>query len=232
MKVEYEKLCFHDTVQRFFTDGGIGGGHLIPARWARLSNDEMFSGDASDRMVFMPVSTAASMAHARRDKTLIVGDRIYDNEIKRAAMTPYDRHHANIPSSEEILSSMPGYRFSLLHVILPAFDRASEIGFRGKAIHQAALTVLAAKRFELEKGQLPASLNELASSGFLNGLPGDPFSDGPLIYKRTGDDFILYSLGPDFEDNAGEPSTDRKGRPRKWYEGGDTVFWPVEQAWD
>jgi hypothetical protein len=55
----------------------------------------------------------------------------------------------------------------------------------------------------------------------------DPFSDKPLIYRRTGDNFILYSLGPNFEDDGGKPATDSKGRPKKWLDNGDTVFWPL-----
>ena len=181
-------------------------------------------------MLLLPLFAARSMAHARRDETLAVGDRLYDNEIKRAGLSPYKRRQADTLSSEEILLSMPRHKFSLVYLLLPAFDRVCEMRFRGKAIHQAALTIIALKRFKLEKGQFPASLNELTSFGLLNELPGDPFSDKPLGYKRTGDDFVLYSVGPDFEDNAGEPATDRKGRPQKWHEDGDTVFWPVEEA--
>ena len=55
----------------------------------------------------------------------------------------------------------------------------------------------------------------------------DAFSEKPLVYKKTDDDFILYSVGFNFTDDGGEFSKDRRGNIRKWGENGDTVFWPV-----
>jgi hypothetical protein len=59
----------------------------------------------------------------------------------------------------------------------------------------------------------------------LKKLPMDPFSDKPLVYKRTADGFMLYSLGADFDDDGGLHS--RWGQDKT---GGDHVFWPVETS--
>jgi len=56
-------------------------------------------------------------------------------------------------------------------------------------------------------------------------VPEDVFYYGPLIYRRTGDDFILYSFGADFDDDGGTPS--KWGQSEK---GGDQVFWPVQES--
>jgi hypothetical protein len=228
MKVEFDKIFFHDTVQHFFTDGGIGGGHLIPAAWLDISGEPIGTLEGQDRMLFMPLFAAQSMLHARRDETLEVGDRIYEEQIKLAKMTPYQqKQREDVPSADDILTSLSSRKFFLLHFAMPAFGRASEIAFRGKVSHQATLTILALARWRAEKGEYPASLDQLTAAGLLTDLPMDPWSDKPLIYKRTGDNFILYSLGPNFEDNGGKPATDSKGRPKKWLDNGDTVFWPL-----
>jgi hypothetical protein len=227
MNLEPEKIAFHDLVQRLFTDGGLGGGHLIPASWADISDDRMNLAGDDERMFLVPLFVASSMVHARRDETLDVGDRIYDEQIKLARMTPYQRHREDVTSADDILTSLSSRKFFLLHFIMPAFDRASEIAFRGKVSHQATLTILALARWRAEKGEYPASLDQLTAAGLLTDLPMDPWSDKPLIYRRTGDNFILYSLGPNFEDNGGKPATDSKGRPKKWLDNGDTVFWPL-----
>jgi len=181
-----------------------------------------------ERMFLMPLLVATSMVHARRDETLEVGDRIYDEQIiKLARMTPYQRHRKNVPSTDDILTSLSSRKFFLLHFIVPAFDRTFEFAFRVKASHQATLTILALARWRAEKGEYPASLDQLTAAGLLKDLPMDPWSDKPLIYRRTGDNFILYSLGPNFEDNGGKPATDSKGRPKKWLDNDDTVFWPL-----
>jgi len=227
MNLEFDKMVFHDLVQRLFTDGGLGGGHLIPAGWAEISDDRMKLAGEDERMFLVPLFVASSMVHARRDETLEVGDRIYDEQIKLARMTPYQRHRKDVPSADDILTSLSSRKFFLLHFAMPAFGRASEIAFRGKVSHQATLTILALARWRADKGEYPASLDQLTAAGLLTDLPMDPWSDKPLIYRRTGDNFILYSLGPNFEDNGGKPATDSKGRPKKWLDNGDTVFWPL-----
>jgi len=227
MNLEFEKMAFHDLVQHLFTDGGPGGGHLIPASLANMSHDRMKLAGDDERMFLVPLFVAASMVHARRDETIEVGDRIYDEQIKLARMTPYQRHRKDVPSGNDILTSLSSRKFSLLYFIVPGIDRLSEIEFRGKASHQATLTILALARWRAEKGEYPASLDQLTAAGLLTDLPMDPFSDKPVIYRRTGDNFILYSLGPNFEDNGGKPATDSKGRPKKWLDNGDTVFWPL-----
>ena len=39
---------------------------------------------------------------------------------------------------------------------------------------------------------------------YLSQVPEDPYGDGPLIYRRTEGEFILYSVGADGEDDGGE----------------------------
>jgi hypothetical protein len=57
-------------------------------------------------------------------------------------------------------------------------------------------------------------------------LPMDPYSDKTLVYKKTDDDFTLYSIGPNFQDDSGEVAIVH-GSPKKWGtdEAGDIVFW-------
>ena len=97
--------------------------------------------------------------------------------------------------------------------------------------HEAAKTILAILRWRLEKDQYPATLAELVAAGFLTELPMDPYSDKPLVYKNTGDDFILYSVGPNFADDDGEVAILR-GRPHKWgtSEAGDIILWPITKS--
>ncbi|MFQ6034642.1 MAG: hypothetical protein ACE5NM_02195, partial [Sedimentisphaerales bacterium] len=86
------------------------------------------------------------------------------------------------------------------------------------------------KRWRMEIGEYPASPDELVAAGFLKELPMDPYTDRPLIYKKMDDNFTLYSIGPNFTDDGGEPGRDTKGRISQWRDNGDTVFWPVPKA--
>ena len=70
-------------------------------------------------------------------------------------------------------------------------------------------------------------VDELVEDGYLKELPMDPFSDGALGYFRDGGDFVLYSFGGDMKDDGGQMGT-KQGKPFKWADNGDWVFWPVE----
>ena len=45
-------------------------------------------------------------------------------------------------------------------------------------------------------------LVELAPE-ILCSVPQDPFTDDDFIYRKTGDNFVLYSTGPDKTDSGG-----------------------------
>ena len=74
---------------------------------------------------------------------------------------------------------------------------------------------LALKAYKQLHGRYPGSLKELQATLDYK-LPDDVFSDAPLIYRRVGDGFVVYSIGPDFDDDGGRESRD-------WQEG--DVVW-------
>jgi len=226
-----ERLAFMDTVQHVFTRGGLGGGHLIPGQWLWLVDDfgTTIEQDKEAKRFMLPILAAASMAHARRDRTVKKANELYDRQEQFAKMTPYQRRAADIESADDMLQSLPHYRFYLLYYLFPAVDRITEFGYRGRVSHQATLTILALKRWRAERGEYPPGLGGLVTAGFLKEMPMDPYSDKPLVYSKTGDDFMLYTVGPDFTDDAGRPGRDKRGRPKDWTDNGDTLFWPVLQ---
>jgi len=228
INMEGERIAFLDIVQRSFTDGGPGGGHLIPGSWEEYTDMNPSGLDEINKRLFMPLYTAASMAHARRNATVAKVNEIYALHSEVARMTPYQRHMSNINTAEEIMyESWQNYRFFLIGVLMPATARISEIAYRGKIRHEATVAIMALQRWRLEKDQYPATLGELVAAGFLNELPIDPWSDKPLVYKKTDDNFTLYSVGFNFIDDGGEYVKDRSGNIREWSDNGDTVFWPV-----
>ena len=172
---------------------------------------------------------AASMVQAGRDKTIDKGNEIYDRMEKLAKMSPYEMRISDPHGIENMISALPKYRFILLEVLTPAVGRASEMAYQGRALHQATVTVLALKQWRLEKNEYPARLDELVAAGYLKELPMDPYSDKSLVYKKTDDSFILYSVGPNFQDDGGQSGKNDKGQVKKWADQGDTVFWPVQK---
>ncbi len=63
---------------------------------------------------------------------------------------------------------------------------------------------LALHAYKKEHGNFPKSLDDLVP-GYLSKLPDDPFAmKGGFKYKLNGDQYLLYSLGPDGKDDGGK----------------------------
>jgi hypothetical protein len=230
MNMEGERLCFMDVVQHIFTEGGPGGGHMVPYKLGSLEGITD-SGYEEVSVVHLPFYTAAAMVHAGRDETIAKGNEIYDRLEKHAKMSPYERHISDPNGIENMISTLPKYRFFLLQMLMPAVDRASEMAYRGRALHEATVTVLALKQWRLEKNEYPAKLDELVTAGYLKELPMDPYTERPLIYRKADGNFTLYSIGPNFKDDGGQVYRGKEGKKlHLWdYEFGDAVFWPVQK---
>jgi len=126
------------------------------------------------------------------------------------------------------LPKTPVQHYMQFSILEPALSRSTELSYRAKVTHEAILTVLALHRWKREKGAYPELLEELLTSQHLKQLPDDPYSDGVLRYERRGDDFILYSVGADFEDDGGKENPENKWGDS---EGDcDRIFWPVEDS--
>jgi hypothetical protein len=66
---------------------------------------------------------------------------------------------------------------------------------------------LALRAYELDYNRLPQSLSELVPNN-LTAIPNDPFSGASFRFRMESekdDGYILYSIGPDREDDGGKP---------------------------
>jgi len=72
------------------------------------------------------------------------------------------------------------------------------------ARNRCARTALAVERYRLAQDELPADLAALVPE-HCETLLLDPFSGRALRYKRLGDGYVIYSVGPDGQDNGGQP---------------------------
>ena len=73
---------------------------------------------------------------------------------------------------------------------------------RNAAYSRLLRTEFTIRTFQQDERRLPTSLTELTPKYLSSPLP-DPYSGEPLRYKPSGDNFLLYSVGPDHKDNGG-----------------------------
>lgn len=228
-----ERLWMREAVQYCFTNGGPGGGHRVVASYVA---DLMAAPQLVDqnslpmpRVITGPMGLGLSMFHASRNKTLAKIDQIHKHLRQIAGLSPYERRIRRIADLGETAGATEKWRYALVYILLPAERKVSELAFRAKAEYEALVTVVALKRYRLQQDGYPPDLEPLLRDKYLDKLPMDPYSDAPLVYKPTNDGFTLYSVGPDFTDDTGQPGPERyeDGRPKVWADKGDVVFWPV-----
>ena len=222
--MEGERLFFLDSVQRIYTNTGPGGGHIIPGRITSLMMD--LGQDEEDIAILKILAVPVCTVMAGRDNVLKKGNELYDYLNTLTNYTPYQRKTDNIRGMDDLLKEL-SFRYTLIRMILPAIEKVIDLNYRSKAHHEAMLTTLAALRYQSQKGTLPDNLDQLVRAGYLVSVPDDPYGPGSLIYKKTDDEFTLYSVGDNMIDDGGKYGTDKQGEKRKWADNGDMVFWPA-----
>jgi hypothetical protein len=70
-----------------------------------------------------------------------------------------------------------------------------------------AIVALEVVAYRTGRGKYPVSLETLQAD-VKERLPKDPYTDKPLIYRRKGAGFIVYSIGEDLRDNGGDAQKD------------------------
>ena len=93
-----------------------------------------------------------------------------------------------------------------------SLDAAQE-GFLRVQTKRRLLTVeLAIRLYRIREGADPAALTALTPS-ILRDSPLDPYTGDPLVYRPSPTGHLLYSVGPDGDDDGGRPFAPRDQQP-------------------
>jgi hypothetical protein len=132
---------------------------------------------------------------------------------------PWPEAQQREQSLQRELHDLPTYRAVFSKMLVPILSRFVLSRDRVAAQIGAAQVALAVKAYQGEHGAYPTSLAELQSLGWK--LPLDSFDRQPYHYRREGQGFVVWSVGPDMTDDGGKPWQ----RPMKLEEKGyDIVF--------
>ena len=214
-----------DEIQRCFTADGPGGGHLYLKRIRDIA--EPFDWGGADSWLVTNF-VRVLFTHPNKQQTLTAASKFYDYIQEVTHKTPARIRTEQIDINQE-LGRLTSDNV-LFSIFLPGFERIIEYSYQNKADVQVTLSIIAILRYKQDTGVYPENLEQLIADSYLKELPMDPYTDKPLVYRRTADNFILYSIGHNFKDDGGKPEIDRNGRPRLWDYDADAVFWPVPQS--
>lgn len=220
-----ERLFWHDTAQRIYTDDGRGNGH-ITAQGMKAMHAIAVMTDASGKVIPREPRIDSLVALVAADRKTITEkfDQMFD-QIETLAATPlWERASMNPRSSidlqvEKMHSNLLfNARYEPLTILMPALESATLQSEHALQRRDATLTAIALELHRRRTGSLPATLNELVPA-LMPSLPVDRTDGKPLKYRRTdtAPGYVLYSVGADLEDDNATPPHWRPGQDFRGY---------------
>jgi len=176
----------------------------VDGLWQLTGNPDLAPGTLS-RFVSAPASVLFRVFLLPFD---IASHRRMMHDYRQLAALSFDRPQRHAEQQKQI-AAIEGtlqkeQRAGLVSAtIKPAMAQVFQSQTRAVALHRAAAALVAATKRRLENGRLPESLEALVP-GELPTVPLDPFTtDAPLRLKATPEEFLVWSIGPDGEDDGG-----------------------------
>ena len=123
----------------------------------------------------------------------------YSNSLVAIANLPQQDQHKAVTELALKLNEK-----SMLFVKLFTFPpkKIWETSHSNLAMLNCAITSLAMERYRITNGKWPRKLDELVPE-YLAKLPTDPFNGEPLLVGTIPGGLVIYSVGPDLQDNNG-----------------------------
>ncbi len=125
-----------------------------------------------------------------------------------ASETDYDKRQAILKPLKEIeppdIGAVVAQHRVLADMLAPALLRGMEAFERMDAQTNGARIAIALKQYKRDNGEYPGELSGLEPH-YIEELPQDPYSGNSFIYRREGEGFVVYSVGPSGVDDGGQP---------------------------
>lgn len=224
--LQVENLILLDAVQRVFVHSPAGTGRLA---WRVAHYFDTLGGVWPNR-----IRRLNCFVGPTRNDVIAQIEHLHAIFDAAKNQTPWQLHSQKSEHFTQIESiNNSNFFFQLLGLDL---HRIFQLHHETRTGPEALITVLAILRFKNDNDQLPRTLDELFSTGYIESVPIDPYSGRALVYKLVQGNFKLYSFGSNFEDNGGTYRTVagvalslHTGRIITGEESGDIVYWPVKQ---
>jgi hypothetical protein len=124
------------------------------------------------------------------------------NEYVEAARLPVEEQADPLKAIDHQVREAKVHYNVLIGLLMPAILKSGEAYLRTRAQLRCAVAALALERYRHDHGDWPKKLTDLEGK-YLTSVPVDPYDRQPLRYRPTDDGVVVYSVGPDREDNGG-----------------------------
>jgi hypothetical protein len=140
---------------------------------------------------------------ALRTRRSVVAQRAallrYMNRAVEIARLPCEQQVPRFEQWEESAKDQP----LLVRSLAPKLIKIAEGYQLSRAELRCAIVAIAAERYRRAGGRWPDSLEALQGAGYLREVPTDLYDGRPLRMRRLEDGLVVYSVGPDGQDNGG-----------------------------
>ena len=131
------------------------------------------------------------------------------NKAVQLAPLPYRDSRQQFASLEHEVDHLPGFPPRVVTgILLPDYSRMPLRRDAAAARLGLAQVALQLKAYRATHSAYPQSLSVLEQA-LAKPLPQDPFSARSFVYRRQGQGFLLYSWGPNLQDDRGVPPIGR-----------------------
>jgi hypothetical protein len=189
----------------------VGTGHDEELAASMNTPNESIGGGAL-QMVSVDWNLVLRETNAWYDR-LVAAARLPDRAERAAALrkleTDIDRMVSDSWSTANVAAAVVSQRqrsefvsARMLGLFFPAVSTATNREDLQNLVMELTRLAAALAQFRAENGAYPEKLEELVP-GMLQSLPNDPNSSMPLLYKRDGGGFLLYSVGANGKDDGG-----------------------------
>jgi tRNA A-37 threonylcarbamoyl transferase component Bud32 len=138
----------------------------------------------------LPEGTSARPAHVWLLRHL--------TRLVNLAQMPPQEQSAQIEQWQKAVKDAP----PLARLMLVAGPKLVQVCQENQARLRCAVAAVAAERYRRAHGRWPDALADMTPA-LLPEVPRDPFDGARLRYRRLGDGAVIYTLGPDGQDNDG-----------------------------
>ena len=121
-----------------------------------------------------------------------------------------------------------GMAYMPVGLMLPAYDRFAVRVHEARVVRDATRLMIAAHRHRAHHGELPQATTEVDRE-LLPDLPLDPYSGEPLKMRVDDGRVVIYSVGPDQDDDQGRELKDHRFVLREEY---DSLNEDEKKYWD
>ena len=153
-------------------------------------------------------------ARLQQGKDLTAEREFLDTAFRRLMAVRQEPFPARLKADDldrQLMAEALDKKLVVLDLLLPSLGRRTGVEAECLARLRLGWTVVALEQFRAAHGnQYPVNLSELTPD-YMIAAPSDPFDGQPLRYQKKGSGYMLYSIGPDLNDNSGERKNGKDG---------------------